>query len=304
MTQPVSTPAELDRRFTIPGRARIVADPAGVAAVRITTEKCAGEICLHGAQVISWKPAGYEDVIFLSSKATFAEGKAIRGGIPICFPWFRAKSDDAKAPAHGLARTRLWTLESLQERVGDVLVTMSTESDDHTRKWWPHEFRAHLIATFGDALRLEFAVTNTGATAFRFEEALHTYYRVGYIAQAGLAGLEGATFLDNTDGNRASPQSGDVAIAKATDRAYLNTEHALELFDTGLRRRVHIAKKNSASTVVWNPWSEAAGKMSDMGEGEWRNMFCAEAGNILANAVELAPGETHTIGVTSTVSAL
>jgi glucose-6-phosphate 1-epimerase len=304
MTQPVSTPAELDQRFAIAGRAHVAADPAGNAAVRIITEKCSGEICLHGAHVTSWKPASQEEVIFLSSKATFADGKAIRGGIPICFPWFRAKSDDAKAPAHGFARTKLWTLEAIQEQGGDVIVTMSTESDDATRQWWPHEFRAQVTATFGHALRLEFTVSNTGATTFRYEEALHTYYRVGDISQARLAGLDGVTFLDNTDGNRASPQSGDVAIAKATDRAYLNTEHALELIDAGLRRRMRIDKKNSASTVVWNPWSEAAAKMPDMGEGEWRNMFCAEACNILANAVELAPGETHSIGVTTTLGAL
>ena len=304
MTQTGPTPAELDRHFGISGRAQVGADSAGNAAVRITTEKCTGAICLHGAHVTSWKPAGQEEVIFLSSKATFAEGKAIRGGTPICFPWFRAKSDDAKAPAHGFARTKLWTLESMQEQTGDISVTVSTESDDATRQWWPHEFRAQLIATFGDALQLEFTVSNTGATAFRYEEALHTYYRVGNTSQARLAGLGGVTFFDNTDGNRASAQSGDVAIAKATDRAYINTEHALELIDSGLRRRIHIVKKNSASTVVWNPWSEAASKMSDMGEGEWRSMFCAEACNILTNAVRLAPGEAHTIGVTTTVGGL
>ncbi|MGA2422160.1 MAG: D-hexose-6-phosphate mutarotase [Candidatus Acidiferrum sp.] len=304
MTPTNATTAELDSRFAIAGLAQIVPDEAGHPKVRISSPKCTGVMHLHGAQVNSWKPADTEEVIFLSSRASFAEGKAIRGGIPICFPWFRGKSDDAHAPAHGVVRTKLWTLESIAQQDGDVVVSMSTESGDDTKKWWPGDFRAVLRVTFGATLKLEFTVSNTGTAPMRFEAALHTYYHVGDIRKARLQGLDGATYLDNTDGNREKIQAGRVAIGAATDSAYINNENALELIDPVLKRRIHIAKKNSHTTVVWNPWDAAAAKMADLGEGEWQKMFCAEAANILVNAVTLAPGAQHTIGATTTVSAL
>ena len=304
MTPTNATIAELDSRFAIAGLAQIVPDEAGNPMVRISSPKCSGVMHLHGAQVNSWKPAGTEEVIFLSSRASFAEGKAIRGGIPICFPWFRGKSDDAHAPAHGVVRTKLWTLESIAEQDGDVVVSMSTESGADTHTWWPGDFRAVHRVTFGATLKLEFTVSNTGAAPMRYEAALHTYYHVGDIRKARLQGLDEATYLDNADGNREKIQAGGVAIGAATDSAYINNENALELIDPVLKRSIHIAKKNSRTTVVWNPWDVAAAKMADMGDGEWQKMFCAEAANILVNAVTLAPGAQHTIGATTSVSAL
>jgi glucose-6-phosphate 1-epimerase len=116
--------------------------------------------------------------------------------------------------------------------------------------------------------------------------------------------LDGASYLDNTDSNREKKQAGDVPITSPTDNAYVNTQNALELLDAVLHRRIHIAKQNSRTTVIWNPWAEAAGKMSDLGSGEWRKMLCAEAANILTDAVGLAPGESHTMTVTMTVGPL
>jgi glucose-6-phosphate 1-epimerase len=304
MTSPNATPADLDRRFGIPNLVQITPDDAGNPAARITTPTCSGAMHLHGAQVASWKPAGAQEVIFVSSRASFAEGKAIRGGIPICFPWFRAKADDPQAPAHGFVRTKLWNLESVEHRGGDATVTMSTKSDAGTQKWWPHNFRAVLRVTFGAALKLEFTVSNTGPSPFRFEEALHTYHAVGDVHTASVAGLDGATYLDNTDSNREKKQQGSVTIAAATDNAYINNQNALDLLDPQLNRRIHIAKQNSRTTVIWNPWDAAAKKMSDMGEGEWRKMFCAEAANILSDAVELAPSASHTITATISLAPL
>jgi len=303
---PPSSPtvAELDRRFAIAGAAHVQADPAGHPVVRIATEKCLGAIHLHGAQVTSWKPAGTPEVIFLSSKASFVEGKAIRGGIPICFPWFRAKADNANAPSHGFVRNKLWTLDSVAQRSEGVVVTMSTASDASTKEWWPHEFRASLSATFGPKLTLEFAVTNTGDSPFRYEEALHTYHQVGDIRSGRVRGLDGAAYRDNTDANREKKQEGEIAIAKATDIAFLGSQHSIALLDPALHRKVHITKQNSASTVIWNPWEDAANKMSDMGAGEWQNFLCAEAANIVADAVELAPGKSHTMTVTIAVETL
>ena len=148
------------------------------------------EIYLHGAHLTSWIPAGAEEVIFLSSKAQYQDGKAIRGGVPICFPWFNAKTDDPKAPSHGLVRTKTWELESIIHEGNAIAVSLSTASDEATRKWWPHEFRAVQRITISSHLQMELTVTNTGAEPFTFQEALHTYYRVGNVRYVRLVGLD------------------------------------------------------------------------------------------------------------------
>jgi glucose-6-phosphate 1-epimerase len=302
MTSPNATLAELNNRFRVAGLAQVVADETGNAIVRITTPSCSGAMHLHGAQVTSWRPAGAEEIIFVSTRARFSEGQAIRGGIPICFPWFRGKAGDPTAPAHGFVRTKNWSLESIKSENNNVVVTMATESDDTTKKWWPGDFRLQLRATFGAALELALTTTNTGATQFRYEEALHTYYHVGDIQQARIKGLDQATYLDNTDANKEKKQNGDVAVSAATDSAYTDNESALELIDPVLNRRIHIAKQNSRTTVIWNPWEVAANKMSDMGADEWKKMLCAEGANILGNAVMLYPAEHHTTTVSMTVA--
>ena len=301
MPQPNETLAALNTKHAIPKIAQIAEPFPNMQAVRITTGSCNATMHLHGAHITSWRPAGSEEIIFVSSKARYVDGQAIRGGIPICFPWFRGKSDDPKAPAHGFVRTKSWNLESIKSQGEDVAVTMSTGSDDATKKWWPHEFRASLRVTFGRTLKLEFTVENAGTSEARYEEALHTYYLVGDIASARVQGLDGASYLDNTDSNREKKQVGEVGISKATDSAYVNNESELEVIDPVLRRRIHIRKENSQTTVIWNPWKEAAEKMSDMGADEWKKMLCVEGANILSNAIKLNAGENHTTTVTMSV---
>jgi glucose-6-phosphate 1-epimerase len=176
-----------------------------------------------------------------------------------------------------------------------VTVSMFTESNTNTKKWWPADF--HLIhrATFGSALNLELVVRNTGATPLRFEEALHTYFRVGKIDKARLQGLHTIHYLDKTDLNRKKTQQGPIVIVSETDRVYLNTKDAIELDDQALGRRIGVAKENSMTTVVWNPWIEKAKTLSDFGDGEWMQMICIETSNVSDYAVELASGQRHSM---------
>jgi glucose-6-phosphate 1-epimerase len=304
LTRTTLTATELDRRFGIASLAQVLADKAGLPKVRVTAPQCSGEMHLHGAQVTSWEPAGVEEVIFLSQRASWAEGKAIRGGIPICFPWFRAKSDDPHAPAHGFVRTRIWRLESIEHNGDDITVSMSTESDADSHRWWPADFRVLQRVTFGSELKLEFTVSNTGASPFRFEEALHAYFRVGDARSVRIGGLDGAAYFDNTDSNSRKWQKGDVVMSSPTDSAYINTQNSLRLLDPVLNRQVHIAKQNSRSTVIWNPWAEGAHALPDLGGDEWQRMICAEASNILEDAVELIPTADHTMTMTMLAGAL
>ena len=299
-----STIAELDRRFGIPGLARVCAGNGTLPRVLITSALSQGEMYLHGAQVTSWKPAGAGEVLFLSTKTRWEEGQAIRGGIPICFPWFRAKVNDPQAPAHGFVRTKTWQLESVVEGRSGVVVTMFTESDEHTRRWWPGSFRLVHRATFGSELSLELVCSNTGTTPLRFEEALHTYNRVANVHDVRLQGLDGVRFLDNTDSNREKIQSGDIVIASQTDNAYMDTKSNVDLLDPGMRRRIGLRKSDSLTTVVWNPWREAAEGIRDLGDGEWTQFLCVEASNILDDAVDLGPGQEHRMSAVLSVAKL
>jgi glucose-6-phosphate 1-epimerase len=300
----LSTTEDLDRRFAIGGIAQVVPGEGGLPKVRINTPQAQGEMYLHGAQVTSWKPAGTEEVIFLSKQAQWHEGIAIRGGIPICFPWFRAKTDDPKAPSHGLVRTKAWNLEAITSEGDSVTVVMSTMSDDDTRKWWPGDFRLVHRVTFGPELKLQLVVANGGTGPLRFEEALHTYHKVGHIKHIQIHGLDGANYLDNTDSNREKTQHGDVVIMKPTDSAYLNTQDEIVLVDGELKRRIHIAKQNSFTTVVWNPWREGAKSLSDLGNDEWQHMVCIEASNVLGYAFDLSPTHEHMMQAAIRVDAL
>jgi glucose-6-phosphate 1-epimerase len=295
---------ELNKRFAIPGVTQITAGNGGLPRISITTPAATAEIYLHGAQVTSWRPVGHEDVIFLSEHSQFETGKAIRGGIPVCFPWFRNKVDDPKAPSHGVVRTKAWELDSVESHGDTVVVSLSTISDAGTRAWWPYDFHLMHRATIGDELIQELVTTNTGAAPVRFEEALHTYYCVGAAAQVRISGLDGVAYLDNTDGNREKRQAGDIVFTAQTDRAYLDTTHAVEIADPVLRRRIRLEKQNSRTTVVWNPWSTGAQTLSDLGDEEWRTMACVEASNMRVYPVDLALGQQHTMKTVITVAPL
>jgi glucose-6-phosphate 1-epimerase len=300
MNEPLNV-AELDRQLGIQGVARVSEGNSGLASVQIRGAFGEGEMYVHGAHVTSWKPAGNEEVLFVSTKSRWEEGQAIRGGIPICFPWFRAKSDDLRAPAHGFVRTKTWQIESIARNENGIAVTMFTQSDEQTRKWWPGEFRLVHRVTFGSELRLELVCTNTGTTPFRFEEALHTYNRIARIQDVRVQGLDGVSYLDNTDSNKEKTQRGDVLIASPTDNAYCNTQTEVDLLDGNKKRRIRLRKEHSLTTVVWNPWTEGAARLKDLGDGEWKQFLCVEASNILDTAIHLAPGQEHRMAAIVTV---
>jgi glucose-6-phosphate 1-epimerase len=289
----------LNARFGIAGVARVVAGHGGLPMVRVTTEAATAEISLYGAQVTRWKPAGAEEVLFLSKKSYWDVGRAIRGGVPVCFPWFGDKADDANAPKHGLVRTKQWRLDSLSALDnGAVTLVCFTESDASTRPFWPHDFCVAYRITVGAKLRLELTVINRGRTAMRFEEALHTYLRVGQVQDVMVRGLDGAAYLDKTDEYKEKPQRGDVKFTGYTDRIYTNTEGAVDVVDGALGRTLRTEKVNSKTTVVWNPWVEQAAQLADFGSDEWEQMVAIEGCNVQTAAIQLAPGEEHTLRVT------
>ena len=281
--------------FEIPTIASIVAGEGGLPKLKITTPEATAEIYLHGAQLTAWQPAHSEPVIFLSNESDFAAGKAIRGGVPVCFPWFGPKADDAKAPKHGTVRLKAWEIDSISYEEGVVQVNLVTEHDAESERWWPHPFRLEHQITVGRELTLTLIAHNTGSAPCTISEAQHTYYRVGAVDQVSVEGLDQTPYFDNTANNQEFTQHGPVTFTKATDNAYQLTTGPVELIDPVLDRRIHVKKAGSANTIVWNPWSEGAASMADLGKEEWPHFLCIEAANMRAGSVTIPAGQSHTM---------
>ncbi|HET6932851.1 MAG TPA: D-hexose-6-phosphate mutarotase [Candidatus Acidoferrum sp.] len=303
----MATPAplsDLNHRFEIPGIARIVDGHNGLPCVKITAPRASGEIYLHGAHVTSWQPAGAEEVLYVSSKSKWQDGSAIRGGVPVCFPWFSTRAEDPHSPAHGLVRTKSWQLEGITHADHDVTVALSTTADEATRKTWFGDFHLLFCATFGEQLRLELIVTNHGTSSFRFEEALHSYFRVGNLEGVRLRGLNGVAYIDKTNAMREKHQHGDIVVSGEADRIYRNTFATVEIDDPAARRRILVAKEDSRDTVIWNPWSVKAKAMTDVGPEEWRHFVCVETCNVGDHGINLAPAQAHTMTTLVSVSTI
>lgn len=250
----------------------------------------------HGAHVWAWQPEGAEPVLWMSANSAFETGQPIRGGVPVCFPWFGPGRSGDLQPAHGFARLNEWQLVE-DEHTDDGGLRVVYRIDNSiaiSEPHFPHQYSAQYTVVFGNHdLVLELAVTNDGSEAFSFEAALHTYLSVGDVRQASVAGLDGAEYLDKVAGEWRT-QSGDITITAETDRVYLSADD-VTLDDPTLGRKLLVSKEGSANTVVWNPWVDKAAAMPDFGDDEWPGMICLEAANALDDAITLAPGESHTM---------
>jgi len=292
---------ELNEHFAIPGALSFAPGNGGLIAARVTTPACTAEIYLHGAHLTAWQPAGHAPAIFLSDRSLFAPGKAIRGGVPIIFPWFGPRTATREnprtdGPAHGFARTSVWQV-AFAALVGDDLhLTLTLAPDETSRALGFDHFQLAYELVLGAELRMRLTVANQADAPLRFEEALHTYLAVGDAAQVEIRGLDDMEFLDKTDGFKRKCQTEEVLhLTQETDRPYLNTAATVTLDDPVLHRRITVAKTNSLTTVIWNPWVAAAEKLPDMDPDGWRSMTCIETANAAENAIMLAPHSAHTM---------
>jgi glucose-6-phosphate 1-epimerase len=286
---------KLNAEFGIAGILAFGEAEHGLVKATISLDGLAGELYLQGAQVTAWQPPGERPLLFTSPNSAFVPGRAIRGGIPIVFPWFGANRHAPAAPQHGFARTAPWHLDGV-ETVGSESLTLnlSLSEGDVGSPFWPEPFRAIYTVTFAQTLSLRLAVQNRATHPIIFEEALHTYFAISNIKDIAIAGLAGTTYIDKTDAARRKPQTAAlVTITAETDRVYLDTPRRCVIEDRGWHRRVVIEKDGAASSVVWNPWAEKAAAMVDLGDTAWHGMVCVEAGNIADNEVRLAADGEH-----------
>ncbi len=258
--------------------------------IQIKNKMGEATISKYGGQLISWKPLeAKETVIWLSDKAQFSEGKAIRGGIPICWPWFGNKEGYS---AHGLVRTKIWK-HVLTEDQGDVtLVKLQCSSDGRTLTIWPFSFLLEIEFHIADELLIALKTYNTGKKPFYITEALHTYFHVSHIKDVIVQGFEGVEYLDKTKDFISLKQHGKIRILEETDRIYLNPGPAT-IIDNGWKRNIHIRNSGNVHTVLWNPGIEKSQAMADMSPWGYTSMLCVESAN--TKDLEVAPGEKHTL---------
>jgi glucose-6-phosphate 1-epimerase len=280
-------------RTTLPSSVRAEIGPGNLPRLVVKTRLGEAQVYFQGAHVTAWHPAAAsEPVLWMSDASYFELGKPLRGGVPICFPWFGAHASDAKAPGHGFARLRDWTLiEAAEAADGTVTLALELASDKALTPLWPHAFRAVHRITVGATLTMALEVTNTGTDAFKFEEALHTYFAVRDVRNVTVTGLEQTEYLDKVTGfDRKTQGSDPIRFTGETDRVYLGTTATCVIDDPGARRRIAIRKSGSEATVVWNPWIAKARAMPDFGDDEWTEMVCVETCNVNVHARTLAPG--------------
>lgn len=294
----LTTAQDLNCQFGIDGQLNFHEDNSGLIVAKISNPQATASLCLQGAHLMTWQPMDQTvPVVWLSRDAKLVAGKSIRGGAPVCWPWFGAHTTESGFPGHGYARTVPWEMvESGSEPNGATRLTLRLSENEQTRAQWPHHSRLELTVTVGKVLRMNMVTENTGTSDFEIGEALHTYLQIGDIGAVRVSGLEDCEYWDKVGGSTLRKQNGAIHFTGETDRVYINTGKECIVEDGQLKRRIRISKSGSQSTVVWTPWTEKASKMGDMGQPDgWREMVCVESVNAMDNLVRVRAGTKHSL---------
>lgn len=296
---------ELQQRFGLPGEVSFTTVPHGMPVVEISNALSAGSLALQGAHLLGWAPHAEAPVIWLSPLAKFGPGKSVRGGVPVCWPWFGPHGSESGFPAHGFARSLVWEpIEAQSLADGATRLGFRLIANDASQTQWPHATPLEIRYTLGAALEIELLTRNATETPVVIGEALHTYFAVSDVRQIRVEGLDGSDYLDKADGGQRKRQTGAITFSGETDRVYLGTEADCLIVDPGLNRRIRVEKRGSRSTVVWNPWDEKARRLGDMAEDGYLGMVCVESANAAEDVVTVPPGGEHRLWVRYSVEGL
>lgn len=284
----------------------MVSGPGGLPVVDVDNAHATARIALHGAQVLSFRPIGAAaDLLFMSERAIYQPGKAIRGGAPVCWPWFGADPQGLGRGSHGLARTRVWDLRRTAALPGgETWLEFGLKDSAETQAVWPHAFDLTLAITVGATLQLALTTRNTGASPFSITQALHTYLAVGDIAHTTVLGLEGCRYIDKAKGagGAVKQQAGAVHIGGEVDRIYTDAPASLAVIDDSRQRRIELTAQGSHTAVVWNPWVVIAAGMADLDDDGYRRFVCVETANTADEVITLPPGGEHRLAVEMAVA--
>lgn len=269
----------------------------------------------QGAQVLSYRQGDAPPIIWLSEEAAFERGQPVRGGVPVCWPWFGdltrnpqpiqdAYQGSQPAPAHGLVRSIDWQLEDSRNDADGATLEFACNAAGGL-PGWPHAVDLKLQMRLDDkGLHLALTSHNRGQAEVALSQALHSYFAVSDIHQVTVEGLDGRPYIETLDAWQQRQQQGDLAFSGETDRIYLDLPPILCLRDPGLNRRITLQARGSRSAVLWNPWIAKAQRLSHFADDAWQRMLCIETANVLDDMVRLAPGTNHTLSVSIGVEAL
>ncbi len=297
---------QLNADFGIADQIEFVAGKGGLPCIQINNDKASALISVYAGQVLSFKPVSeVTDVMFISENAYFQDGKAIKGGIPICWPWFGAapqletepeNKQQPKVPDHGFVRNNYWSvLSAVVLDNGDTKIVLEFEDTEKTRDIWPYHFYLSLEIVIGDSLTLELLTRNTGSQAFSITEALHSYFNVGDATQVKVTGLEHTEYLDKKEDFVKVCQVGAITISEETDHIHTDIKHELIIDDPALKRKIKISSSGNKNVVVWNPWAKGSAEMTDLDNDDYKHFICLEIANAAADSVEILPDREYRI---------
>jgi glucose-6-phosphate 1-epimerase len=273
-----------------------LSDPGGLPVVELKGKLGSVCVALNGAHVLEYKNADGHSILWVSQEAVYETGKAIRGGIPICWPWFGPHGDDPEKPVHGLARICEWKLcqTGAASDKDATFLEFSLVDTEWSRSLWPYSFElVYRVSLLPDALEISLTTKNTDDRAFLLTAALHTYFGVESIEEAVVDGLDGVNYLDQLDGMISKNQTGQVQFDQEVDRIYVDAPSTTTIQGSTSGRSIEVESRGSRSTVVWNPWIEKAKRMGDFGDSEYQEMLCVETANAGPDNVEIPPGGRH-----------
>lgn len=280
-------------RFHIPGFVWLEQSAGDLPLLRVHNRHADCSIYPYGAHIAAFRPKNQGEVLWVSPYSSFEEGKPIRGGIPICFPWFGRHRWRNDLPLHGFVRTRFWDMVSTAMLPdGRSLVVFALTDNEETRSVWPFRFRLELAVTVGETLEMTLLIENRGEELFTCEEGFHTYFHVEDPARCEVHHLDGVEYIDRVKGDSRAVQSGAVRFDGELVNAYMHAPAACELTDFPAHRRIRVEQKNMDATVIWNPGAAAAAENPEIRDA-WDEFVCVESTNCLDCRLEVPPGASH-----------
>ena len=284
----------LDDKFSIEGEVGFAELENDLVFLTVSNKYGDADICLYGAHITSYRPHNSSELLWMSPESFFEEGKAIRGGIPVCFPWFGPHKSDSELPQHGFARLMYWeVLQTESMPSGETKVVLQLCSSEETKAYWPHDFCAQLVIEVGPALNVTLKVTNTSSDAFDYTCALHSYFALSSIENLKMEGLQNTIYYNQLTGENGLQEEEFLQIQEPTTRHYLDTEKPVIIEDTVYRKKIRVAKTGSRVTTVWNPWADTSAAIADLPDDGYETFVCVETVNAFNDVISLQPGQWH-----------
>jgi glucose-6-phosphate 1-epimerase len=284
---------KLDEKFSIEGEVGFAELEEDLVFITVSNKYADADICLYGAHITSFRPHNTMDLLWMSTESSFEVGKPIRGGIPVCFPWFGPHKTDSGKPQHGFARLMYWDVVSTATNAeGETIIKLELNSSEETKVYWPHDFCAEMTIVVGKTLVEKLKITNTSTEPFDYTCALHTYYSLSAIESVTIEGLKGLKYYNQNTGENEIQEEEPLVITEPLTRHYLNTETPVIIADSAFRRRIKVDKIGSKVTTVWNPGAETCAKIGDLPDDGYETFVCVEATNAFDYPVHLNPGES------------